>query len=178
MTVRLPPSSPGESSSAWTIDFREMAPAKANTTMFEEDPLSSLFGGLAVGVPGEVRGLEEAHKRWGTLPWKRLVQPSVDLAQGWKVSAEVKQANSGAFVLFFFSRVLTELILLQIDFFTDLCSKTPTGAAFSRQTAFFWRKAMSFDASIFRAPWRRSERMARTRFTRCVAVQAGFYLSI
>ena len=89
MTVRLPPTSPGESSSVWTIDFRETAPAKANSTMFQKDPMSSLFGGLAVGVPGEVRGLEEAHKRWGTLPWKRLVQPSVELAAGWKVGVEL-----------------------------------------------------------------------------------------
>ena len=69
---------PGE---AYTIDFRETAPRAANATMFGKDPLTSLFGGLAVGVPGELRGLEEAHRRWGRLPWKRLVMPSAELAK-------------------------------------------------------------------------------------------------
>ena len=57
--------------------------------MFQKDPMSSLFGGLAVGVPGELRGLEEAHKRWGSLPWKTLVKPAADLAKGWAVPTEL-----------------------------------------------------------------------------------------
>ncbi|KAJ8514465.1 hypothetical protein ONZ45_g8022 [Pleurotus djamor] len=87
MTVRVP--SPNGTTQAWTIDFREVAPALANATMYRGDPNSSRFGGLAVGVPGEVRGLEEAHSRWGSLPWRTLVQPSVNLAKGWKVDAEL-----------------------------------------------------------------------------------------
>lgn len=89
MTVRIPPSSPNASSEVYTIDFREVAPALANTTMYKNNPMASLFGGLAVGVPGELRGLEEAHKRWGVLPWKTLVQPSIDLARGWTVQPEL-----------------------------------------------------------------------------------------
>ena len=89
MTVRLPPSTPGAESEVWTIDFRETAPALANTTMYVDNPESSMFGGLSVGVPGEVRRLAEAHKRWGSLPWNRLVQPSVDLASGWNVTKEL-----------------------------------------------------------------------------------------
>lgn len=87
MTVRIP--TPTNSSEVWTIDFRETAPALSNTTMFVDDPYSSMFGGLSVGVPGEVRGLAEAHKRWGSLPWSRLVQPSAALASGWKVGREL-----------------------------------------------------------------------------------------
>jgi gamma-glutamyltranspeptidase/glutathione hydrolase/leukotriene-C4 hydrolase len=71
------------------VDFRETAPALANKTMYIEDPTKSKFGGLAVGIPGEVRGLEEAHKRWGTLHWERLVRPSVELAAGCKVGKEL-----------------------------------------------------------------------------------------
>lgn len=89
MTVRIPPSQPGFPSEVYTIDFREIAPALANTTMYVADPGSARFGGLAVGVPGEVRGLEEAHRRWGTLPWERLIQPSITLAAGWTVDKEL-----------------------------------------------------------------------------------------
>jgi len=57
--------------------------------MYVDDPYSSKFGGLSVAVPGELRGLEEAHRRWGKMPWKRLVMPSVELARGWKVDREL-----------------------------------------------------------------------------------------
>ncbi|KAN0129765.1 Gamma-glutamyltranspeptidase [Lactarius tabidus] len=89
MTVRLPPSAPGGTSEVWAIDFRETAPALAKSTMYVGRPLEAQFGGLSVGVPGEVRGLAEAHKRWGKLPWRRLVQPSADIAAGWTVSKEL-----------------------------------------------------------------------------------------
>lgn len=90
MTIRIPPTDPDSTNSeVYTIDFRETAPALANTTMYVSNPTTSLFGGLAVGVPGEVRGLEEAHRRWGNLPWQRLVEPSISLAQGWEVDKEL-----------------------------------------------------------------------------------------
>jgi gamma-glutamyltranspeptidase/glutathione hydrolase/leukotriene-C4 hydrolase len=89
MTVRIPTSVDGRSSEVWTVDFRETAPILANKTMYSKDPADARFGGLSIGVPGEVRGLEEAHKRWGSLTWERLVQPSVELAAGWKVGREL-----------------------------------------------------------------------------------------
>ncbi|OSD06711.1 gamma-glutamyltranspeptidase [Trametes coccinea BRFM310] len=89
MTVRVPPSNASASSKVYAIDFRETAPALSNKTMYVEDPLSARWGGLAVGVPGELRGLEEAHRRWGKLPWKRLVDPAAQLAAGWKVQNEL-----------------------------------------------------------------------------------------
>ncbi|KAH7922186.1 gamma-glutamyltranspeptidase [Leucogyrophana mollusca] len=91
MTVRIPPKTPYGQSEVWTVDFRETAPALSHRTMFVNDPGSAQFGGKAVGVPGELRGFREAHNRWGRLPWSRLVQPSVNLARGWTVDAELQR---------------------------------------------------------------------------------------
>lgn len=57
--------------------------------MYGRNSKLSKYGGLSVGVPGELRGLAEIHKRWGKLPWKRVVEPSAQLARGWTVSAEL-----------------------------------------------------------------------------------------
>ncbi|KAG6862259.1 hypothetical protein C0995_002190 [Termitomyces sp. Mi166 len=89
MTVRVPPPTPGQPSSVFTVDFREVAPALANTTMFKDSPDLSRYGGLSVAVPGEVLGLEEAHRRWGKMSWQRLIQPSIKLAEGWEVDREL-----------------------------------------------------------------------------------------
>ena len=67
------------------LDYREKAPSKATTNMYlgetgEAIPALSVLGHLASGVPGTVAGLEESHKKYGKLPWKDLVQPSIDLA--------------------------------------------------------------------------------------------------
>ncbi|KAJ7462294.1 gamma-glutamyltranspeptidase-domain-containing protein [Mycena galericulata] len=91
MTVRIPPVHPGEASQGFTVDFRETAPGLANKTMYPSHTNMSRFGGLAVGVPGEVRGLAEAHRRWGSFPWKTLIEPSVALAKGWTVQRELAQ---------------------------------------------------------------------------------------
>lgn len=69
-----------------TFDFREKAPLAASPTMFlgpdgKIKNNSNHKGLLSVGVPGTVAGLYLAHQRYGTLPWKDLVQPSVDLAK-------------------------------------------------------------------------------------------------
>jgi gamma-glutamyltranspeptidase/glutathione hydrolase len=50
-------------------------------------------GYLAPGVPGSVRGLEAAHKKFGKLPWKDVVMPGVDLAeQGFLLSPALAQS--------------------------------------------------------------------------------------
>jgi len=47
---------------------------------------SSVLGGLATGIPGDLYGLWEAHKIGGKLLWRELVQPTIDLCQnGFKV---------------------------------------------------------------------------------------------
>lgn len=67
------------------LDFREKAPAGATTNMYLNQegnviPELSTQGHLASGVPGSVDGMVEAHKKYGTLPWKDLLQPAIDLA--------------------------------------------------------------------------------------------------
>lgn len=69
-----------------TFDFREKAPLAASPTMFLDEngkikDDSNHEGLLAVGVPGTVAGLYQAHQKYGKLPWKDLVQPAIDQAK-------------------------------------------------------------------------------------------------
>ena len=63
------------------IDFRENAPLLANKDMFHGDLTKAIIGGLAVGVPGELKGMEAAWKKYGKLPWKKLFEPAIKLAE-------------------------------------------------------------------------------------------------
>jgi gamma-glutamyltranspeptidase/glutathione hydrolase len=69
------------------IDYRETAPAATTPGMFSGGKPPSSY--LLVGVPGTVRGLALAHRKYGRLPWKRLVEPAVRLARdGFEVDAD------------------------------------------------------------------------------------------
>src|ERR1035438_10507954 len=65
------------------LDHRERAPQKSTPDMFtkSKDKDASEIGGLAVGTPGNVMGLFEAHKKFGKLPWSKLFPPAIELAQ-------------------------------------------------------------------------------------------------
>jgi len=70
---------------ATTIDYRETARAASTETMYldkdgEIDRAATASGWRAPGVPGTVRGLAMAHRKYGTLPWSDLVRPAIDLA--------------------------------------------------------------------------------------------------
>src|SRR5215217_7252561 len=71
------------------IDYREMAPAAAHRDVYLdkngnliEGEGGSLVGYRAAGVPGTVRGLELALKKYGSgkLTWAQLVEPARQLA--------------------------------------------------------------------------------------------------
>jgi gamma-glutamyltranspeptidase/glutathione hydrolase len=66
------------------IDFREMAPMAASRDMYvgPDGKLTqdSLTGWRAAAVPGTVRGLELAHRKYGSRPWAELVEPAIRLA--------------------------------------------------------------------------------------------------
>lgn len=63
------------------FDFRETAPGRIKSNAFEKDLNASRTGGMAIAVPGDVKGLYTAWKKYGHLPWKDLVQPAIDLAE-------------------------------------------------------------------------------------------------
>ena len=71
-----------------TIDGREMAPAAADSTRFlgeDGKPLpfiQAMPGGKSVGVPGNMRLMEMAHRKWGKLPWAKIFEPAIRLAEG------------------------------------------------------------------------------------------------
>jgi gamma-glutamyltranspeptidase/glutathione hydrolase len=81
-----------------SLDYREKAPLGASAKMYLDEegnvlPDKSTLGGLAVGVPGTVAGLVAIHQKFGTLPWKELVQPAIDLARDGYIVTEM-QAQS------------------------------------------------------------------------------------
>ena len=91
MIVRTP------SGDVTTFDYRERAPLKSTPTMYlgADGKIArglTAAGYLAPGVPGTVRGLELAHKKFGKLPWKDVVAPSVALADGFALSASLARS--------------------------------------------------------------------------------------
>jgi gamma-glutamyltranspeptidase/glutathione hydrolase len=76
-----------------TLDGRETAPLAARPERFlgpDGKPvgfMAAVVGGRSVGVPGTVKLLEDAHKRWGKLPWADVLAPAIKLAEdGFAVS--------------------------------------------------------------------------------------------
>ena len=73
-------------------DGRETAPAEASADMFMQDAESMPYlqawqSGKSVGVPGVVALYRKAHEQHGRLPWSRLFQPAIRLAEtGFEVS--------------------------------------------------------------------------------------------
>lgn len=78
------------------FDGRETAPADADGGLFLTPggkPMAFLdgaVGGRSVGAPGAVKMLEQAHRKHGKLPWTRLFEPAIALAeQGFPVGARL-----------------------------------------------------------------------------------------
>jgi gamma-glutamyltranspeptidase/glutathione hydrolase len=81
----------GREAQAW--DGRETAPAASDPRMFlgpdGQPPAYALAvaGGRAVATPGVLKMLQAAHRAHGVLPWARLFEPAIQLAeQGFELS--------------------------------------------------------------------------------------------
>ena len=81
------------------LDYRERAPAAASATMYldtkgEVVPGASTVGARAAAVPGTVMGLWRLHRRFGVLPWSRLVAPAIRYARDGFVTSELLAGQS------------------------------------------------------------------------------------
>lgn len=91
---------------ATAIDYREMAPAAAHRDVYLdkngnliEGEGGSLVGYRAAGVPGTVRGMELALKKYGSgkLTWNQLIEPARQLAaNGFTVTYELARSLHGS----------------------------------------------------------------------------------
>ena len=70
------------------LDFRETAPAGASAQHFAylhsqrgDGPSPSVYGGNAVAIPGQLAGLAEINRRFGSRPLAKLIEPAIKLAE-------------------------------------------------------------------------------------------------
>lgn len=80
------------------LDYREKAPLAASRDMYLDAdgniiPRKSTMGANAVGIPGTIAGVFEAHEKFGSLSIKEILEPVIALARKGVVVTE-KQARS------------------------------------------------------------------------------------
>ncbi|ESN98955.1 hypothetical protein HELRODRAFT_66647, partial [Helobdella robusta] len=75
-----------------TLVARERAPIQATTNMFQN--ASSLIGGLAIAVPGEIMGFYSAWERFGRLQWSELLEPTIKLLENESIKVEKALAKA------------------------------------------------------------------------------------
>ncbi len=82
-----------ESSNSFeALDYRERAPEKSYKEMFlnQDGTMNgdiSTIGYKSIAVPGTVHGMWAIHKRYGTLSWKSLIDPAINLArEGFRIT--------------------------------------------------------------------------------------------
>jgi gamma-glutamyltranspeptidase/glutathione hydrolase len=90
-----------------SFDGREVASSSARPDMFLDaggkprTKPDAIPGGLSVGIPGVIGMLEMAHQKHGKLPWARLFQPAIRLAEegfpvGPKLARTIRNFKRGA----------------------------------------------------------------------------------
>lgn len=65
---------------AYTLNAKEVAPLAASENMYNGS--KSYSGGpLSIGVPGEVKGYWELHRKYGNATWKELIEPAIEICE-------------------------------------------------------------------------------------------------
>lgn len=93
------------------INARETVPSRSPPNLTEQcfNPGSVKPGVQWIGVPGELRGYEAAHKRHGRLPWKSLFEPTIKLlTNGIRVSSLISKYLS------FFEKLIKKHSICQL----------------------------------------------------------------
>jgi len=91
-----------EQNKTLAIDYREMSPELAHRDMYLNDDGSvdknrSRFHGLAVGVPGTVKGLIYALTNYGTMDLRQVMSPAIQLAEnGFSISRDLENSLARA----------------------------------------------------------------------------------
>lgn len=77
------------------LDYREVAPAKAQRSVYLADPAALEHGIRSVAVPGFVLGMETIHKKWRRVSWPAVINPALRLAEkGIPLSGLLRQSIS------------------------------------------------------------------------------------
>ena len=102
------------------LSFRETAPMFQTAEMWVQDESGAvignhnMFGGLSVGVPGEVAGLYQALEDYGTMEWAEVIQPAIDIArEGYLVTPELREYILYAYDTMAASTELSEIYLTE-----------------------------------------------------------------
>lgn len=83
------------------INARETVPANHDQRLLDQctNALPLCTGAQWIGVPGELRGYAEAHRRYGRLPWAQLFQPTIALLrEGFHVPPILSQFLNTSFL--------------------------------------------------------------------------------
>ncbi|KAM8962106.1 glutathione hydrolase 5 proenzyme [Pelodytes ibericus] len=93
------------------INARERVPRNVFPKSMEQCAVNGFLktGAQWIGVPGELRGYEAAHKKYGRLPWKKLFEPTIKLVE------------EGVKVTPILSRYLDNKLIKEMIQKTDLC---------------------------------------------------------
>jgi len=115
------------------LDYRERAPINSTSDMYldENDNIIeglSMIGGLAVGVPGTIAGVFEAHEKHGSLTIDELIKPVIDLARNGVIVTE-NQKNRINENRKYFQLANKTKILFDNDFKTNDTIKYPNLAS-------------------------------------------------
>jgi gamma-glutamyltranspeptidase/glutathione hydrolase len=104
-----------------TFDGRETAPLNASSALFLDDKgqaiswIKAVVGGRSVGVPGVLAALKKAHEQHGNLPWERLFEDAIKLAEnGFIVSPRLEKL-----VAMQFNPGITQLPTIKAYFFPN-----------------------------------------------------------